>query len=870
MHPLMDEVTDKISGLSPDACLVLSPGFVREEWKSICFAKGKALTAAAIQSPAQIAQLLVPEAEGRILEQSARIELLRDSFKAAEVRDALPHVVEHRFRPRFHEALDRALQRGRSLFVHSEEALVFRERLQEKNGASRRRDEYFDLNRFWETLLELREFFDEARLFEAATHRLSAGARLPFSQVFWLSHFPLPPRIRHFKESLAKSLDLREVHSSGFFIPDPAGAGSEGIRFERRRCHSLEDAAHHLLDAVTEGGVDHDVVVIEDRPEVRRTLQRVSLARGIPLQDARDPTLLPQSEELKAALLELELSARDFPRDLVLAWIGLRAADRGDLRRRLLEGNQTRGIDAVRFDPALFESLQKISEVYRRKMTLSELEAAIGGSIRSLGLPSWTAAIIGAALSEWHEGFRLLGKSQVRRPARFWLKELGERLKSMPPPTPPVRHERGLRVYRVDQAVSFALPEKVRVHFFGVSARFFEPREESTEWFSGRDLEALGFDFSVPDRRTRKEGVRNSFRSWVARSTESPVFWEFVHDASGGEEESPELALRSVAGIGVDGVLELPVHPSVLPSLQADLKPPVTLARIPFSERELPMSFLNALGNCAFTAYVQHLLGLFDERDPDFDLGGDVYGNLIHSAIEILMEGKGTVDATGAFERAWEKTSKPAWVRSERLFSAMRKRAIRLLEVFEASDREYRSRSGAELKAQERDIQWKREGFIFSGRLDRVDQHADGLVLMDYKTSSRQAGGQEALESGKGLQLAAYALALQEAEKQPVVSAQYVVLSPEKINRNYGVLFQKWNKGKAADEVAFPLSFVRSNNSSLFHEDPEAVWNAFDSKILSLIRRALDQGFQAAPADPADCDFCRYSGVCGRGRLVLA
>jgi len=143
------------------------------------------------------------------------------------------------------------------------------------------------------------------------------------------------------------------------------------------------------------------------------------------------------------------------------------------------------------------------------------------------------------------------------------------------------------------------------------------------------------------------------------------------------------------------------------------------------------------------------------------------------------------------------------------------------------------------------------------------------LVVMDYKTSSKQPSGQVALEKGKGLQLASYALALRERENQEVVSAQYVVLSPDKINRNYGVLFKKWNQGKASDSVEFPLSFVRSNNSSLFDSDPEALWKSFDGKITGLIRTARETGFHAVPADPQDCKSCRYSGVCGRERAVV-
>lgn len=868
MDEWFDEISDRISGLRPEAWLVLSPGFVREEWKSVCFAKGKPLTAHAIQSPVQIARILVPEAEGRILEQGARVELLRDTFKGESLREGLPEILGHRFRPKFHESLDRALQKGRELFVHREEAQAFQERLQEKNGANSRRTEYFLLNRLWESVLNSRDFFDEARIFELATARLAAGARIPVRHIYWLSHFPLAPRVRFFQETLARSVELRALHSTEILKMRETGPGPE---LARKKAHSLEDGAHHLLQDIIQDGVESNAVVIEDRSEVRRTLQRVAGEWGVPLQDARDPTLLPQSEELKAALLELEMSAKDFPRDLILAWIGVCAPDRGDLRRKLLEGNVLRGLDACRFDPGIHGALLTISELYPRRMSLPELELAIGISNRRLGLPAWTANTISSVLGEWNQGLQLLGKAGLKRPIRFWLKELSERLKSATPPVASVRRERGLRVYRVDQAVSLDLPEDVRLHFFGVSAHFFEPREESTEWLSGRDLETLGFEFAIPDRRTRKEGARRSFLAWVARSSRPPVFRDFLYNESGAEEESPELALRSIPELRLEETLEeLPVHPRVLPSLLADLKSASPDARVSFRERELPMSFINSLGNCAFTAYAQHILRLFDERDPDFELGGDVYGNLIHSAVELLVAEGGRMDASTAFHRAWEKTVKPAWVRSDRLFSAMRKRAIRLLEVFASSDEEFRSKSGAGLKAQEHEIRWKKEGFVFSGRVDRIDQHADGLVVLDYKTSARQPGGQESLTTGKGLQLAAYALALTEQGNQPVISAQYVTLTPEKTQRNHGVLFKKWNKGKASDGVDFPLSFARSNSTSLFSEDPDAVWSAFDAKITGLLRSAVEQGFRAAPADPSDCDFCRYSGVCGRGRIVLA
>lgn len=853
MQPSLQKIIQSITGLEPNAAVVLAPGFVREEWKSLCFKSGKAIVGHSILSPKQIAQFLIPESKNQMLERFSRVEMLRENFKASELRSALPKLMEHRFRPKFYESLDRALQKGRELFVHTEEARIFEERLNEKNGPDERRSEFFGLNRFWERLLELREFQDESSLFEAATKRLQeeGAGRIPFRKVVWLDHFGMSPRVRHFFDELSRCLEVELLHSSVFF----QGAKKELVR---REAHSLEDGAHHLLDEILKDP-DREVVVIEDRPEIRRTLERVARERGLNLQDARDPTLLLQSEEMKTALLELDLASRNVSRELALAWINAKDPDRGDLRRRIIESNS-----GPRGDPA-FEPILKR---YRKRMTVEELGEALEQSVRDFHLPEWVSKVLMSVIEEWNAGLRQLGSDRKARPLQMLARELIDRIKTASPPVPPVRHASGLRLYRVDQAVSFVLEPETRVHFFGVSPAFFEPREDGTEWLSGRDLETLAFEFGLPDRRSRAAIARKSLLSWVHGSARAPLFWEFEYDEAGTEVESAGLALASFEEFDLPEAVPLPVHGRMLRSLTTGLKPPHAVARVPLQDGEFPMGFVNSLGNCPFTAYAQHLLKLYDERDPDYEIGNDVYGNLLHAAIEILLAAP-KPDPEEAFLKAWEKTRKPAWLRSERLFRSMKARSLGVLKTFLQSDSEYRARSGAEPKLQEAEIEWKREGLVFRGRMDRVDQHADGLVVMDYKTSSKQPSGQVALEKGKGLQLASYALALRERENQEVVSAQYVVLSPDKINRNYGVLFKKWNQGKASDSVEFPLSFVRSNNSSLFDSDPEALWKSFDGKITGLIRTARETGFHAVPADPQDCKSCRYSGVCGRERAVV-
>jgi RecB family exonuclease len=862
MHPKIREIVESISGLDPEATLVLAPGFVREEWKSICFESGKAISGNAILNPDQIAQLLVPDSESRLLERAARVELLRENFKAAELRSALPKLMEHRFRPKFFESMDRALQKGRELFAHSEEARIFEERLEERNGVDERRTEFFGLNRFWERLLELRGFLDEPALFEAATRELrdSGTARLPFRKIYWLHHFKSSPKVASFQEELARLLPVEAIHSSMFFQDADQGmSGSEGPRLLRVRSHSMEDGARHLLDEVL-SDPDREVVVIEDRPEVRRTLERIARERGVNLQDARDPTLLSLSEEMKTALLELELVSRNFPRDLALAWISARDPGQAELRRHILESN---------FEPrgnAVFEPLLRR---YRKRMTPAELGVALEESVRDFRLPAWVFQVLSARIEEWSLALQQLGTPGKALPLRLLSRELNERLRTSAPPVPPVRYESGLRLYRVDQAVSFRLEPGSRVHFFGVSTSFFEPREDSTEWLSGRDLETLAFEFGLPDRKTKRETARLSLMSWIRGSMRTPVFREYEYDPNGVEVESCSLALSGFPELGAGEPVQLPVHPEVLASLGSAREMPVAIAPVPLSSSELPMGFLDSLGNCPFAAYARHLLKLYDEREPDFEVSSDVYGNLLHAALEHLMAPGAEPDPEKAFSAAWEKTRKPAWIKSERLFRSLKTRAIDVLQTFLLSESEYRERSGAEPRLQEAEIQWEREGIVFKGRMDRVDQHADGLVVMDYKTSTRQPSGRLTLEKGKGLQLACYALALRERENQEVVSARYVVLGPGKINRNYGILFKKWNQGKVSDSVEFPLSFVRSNHNSLFDLEPEQVWKELDRKVTGLLKTAKESGFRAEPADPEECKSCRYSGVCGRERAVV-
>ena len=80
------------------------------------------------------------------------------------------------------------------------------------------------------------------------------------------------------------------------------------------------------------------------------------------------------------------------------------------------------------------------------------------------------------------------------------------------------------------------------------------------------------------------------------------------------------------------------------------------------------------------------------------------------------------------------------------------------------------------------------EDFKVIGRPDRIDQHADGIFIIEYKSSGQSPHGQDMVSLGYRLQLPAYALAARQRFSQPVLGAQFVELN-RKGGRSSGLFF---------------------------------------------------------------------------------
>jgi hypothetical protein len=233
--------------------------------------------------------------------------------------------------------------------------------------------------------LEARQFMDEARMMELAQSALSLGtAKIPVPKIYRAVHFPDSPRSKLFWQTLGKEVEVVEIHSSSFQKALPPHS------VKRKLAHSLEDSVQFLLDEVLASGeVSSHAIVIEDRPSIRRSVKRAAEQRGLALLDPRDPTFIQASEEIKTALLPLELVAKNFSSSLILSWMNLVCRDAGSLRRKIIECGNLNGLESYQAFPEIYQKLKILKAIFEPRMTVSALKGAVEESLKEVKFSPW-------------------------------------------------------------------------------------------------------------------------------------------------------------------------------------------------------------------------------------------------------------------------------------------------------------------------------------------------------------------------------------------------------------------------------------------------------------------------------------------------
>jgi len=265
---------------------------------------------------------------------------------------------------------------------------------------------------------------------------------------------------------------------------------------------------------------------------------------------------------------------------------------------------------------------------------------------------------------------------------------------------------------------------------------------------------------------------------------------------------------------------------------------------IPFdySDWTFSVSQLTNLGQCPFKWFTDKALKLGNPVEADTDLSPRLRGNLYHQVVELLVQ---AVQANPQLaltdpvllkekfleaERKLEFPTLPAW--EMRREDHLRKLATVLRKPDFWPE-------GAEPVALERKFKGEWEGFKVTGRVDRIDRTAEGLVLIDYKTSGQRPKGLKD-SNGKAsidlqLQLYREAAATDMFPGESVTAARYFSLT----------------KGEE----------LKLSSRSPQHELPAAI---------ETCRTALNLGhYPVQPDVNRDaCRYCDFDLVCRQGSRI--
>jgi RecB family exonuclease len=374
-----------------------------------------------------------------------------------------------------------------------------------------------------------------------------------------------------------------------------------------------------------------------------------------------------------------------------------------------------------------------------------------------------------------------------------------------------------------------------------------------------------------------------ALRAWLSGAKEV-VFLDALYDPDGRERETIQ-PIFEVIRESFGGEIQIPENPveqgshprwtqsysALRPMPPQKVQLPAISGQSPDTPPVISASALENYSRCGFLALARTRWRLEDQQEPETDLWPQVKGILLHEAVRILVESR---DAEGNFSKRVEDAVDDAWaanppkglLRGARIEGYVKRKLCILLRVFKDQERKYVERARTRVLALENlELSVDYPGFSVRGKPDRIDEHPDGLWVIDYKTSSSAPNGSVMLENGYRLQLPFYALAAQKKYSKPTLGLQFVQLD-KKGTRTNGVYFKPHNgkePGKLTDTTA--------RSKSLLAVPREDAWSKFEEEIIQLGARYVSGSFEARPRispRSKECDSCQVADFCGYRRIL--
>ncbi len=897
----------RLTGLRPRVWVCVGAGFSREDFKQHLLDQGLGISADAILNLNSIclkiwsaeraanAPLGSDLAPVRVLQAPARQEVLRTLLAESRISARMTELKRLRRQGNFLRRLDQALQSGRMTFAHLEEHEVYDQRLAQRLGPGRVRAEITALASAYEAWLEAMGLEDPVTILRKAISVLTErgwpkGLAQPEAvHCFSVQHEESLERA--FWECLARHVDVRRIGPCASALATIEPRSSRQV-WDWQLWHTLDDAAEELAErlaqvARTEGPEvwARHVVLIPDTSTARRSVVRALASHGVALADPRDPTRLRWDEGVKWATLPLSCVSGGFERGESLAYLRAHAFAEAEYPvwvREISARGVRLGLAAYAGGAlsGVHSRLTEISQLFGGRKRCEDLADAHVRFLRAQAGSDperqWIPPFFEALWKGLNDDLKDVGFGDRKAPLRFWWERLKARLLEAPAPVERAKPVHGVALYRLSQA---PLQGADNIWVLGLPPQWLSGEGVGDYWFAERDREILAGEFAVRSAREVRVERLAALRDWFAQS-ERTTFLDAAYDADGRERETlypvlAELAQAVRAGGNELELAEKPremgAHARWLASFGSDrsLQPQeVKLSPLPSqaggAPTEITATALDHYSSCAFQALAYDRWRVRDAREPDGEPWPDSRGNILHAAVKILVASR---DLGGAFavaprealEQAWRLKPPRGMIQSARLARLSQARMLKVLERFCEKEREYAARSGT--RATHLDdlaLRLEFEDIAIVGTPDRIDEHPDGLFVMDYKTSSNLPQGVEMLERGYRLQLPFYALAAQRQLKKPVIGLQFVELSRTG-GRARGLFFKKWN-GKEPGR----LTNARSNARSLMNGEPESAWSELEGRILDHARAYARGEFAAQPKrQDKECAFCQVKDLCG-------
>ena len=876
-----------MSGLSPSLWVSVGGEFSREDLKQQLFSADVGFTADAFTDLDSLCAKIIGVSSGRILSPLARREGLRLLLGKRTILARLPEMRRLKRQRSFLKKLDRALQAGRLAFAHDQEREVIDGRIEALNGSNPVRSEIEFMATVYQAWLESADLWDQARLLEAATLRLDEG---------WPVSVPKPEELRLLTYQKPES---RLVAFLGALEQQGVSVNWAGEReletpdspeWSWRRWHTVDDSVEFLVrELVSAPDLSNEIVLIPDDAGVKRSLKRALVAAGLPLADPRDNLALRQDEKIKAALLPIQMVAGRFERELVVSWIRCFQNQSQSqpqnqpsklipwvteiYSRGIQDGLPSYGGGKL---VELHRELTLLGEQLGRKMLLEELAETHLRLLAGHSALAGVQAFFGEFWATWIEEQELLGETARLSPIVYWWERIRDRLEGSMLRPDRSRPAEGVQVYRLSQAVPFDARPGSRVWMLGIPSNHLDS-PVGDYWYSVRDRDVLAAEFPVRSSHDSRRERLAILTDWAAWAGEVQVC-DVLFDWNGKERETPAALLRKLPGFALEAPVEMGAALRWLPSYGGARTVQPQVLRLPIrvegpeKKAVLDATELDHLSRCAFQWVGLDRWKLRDLEEPDIELPPNIKGNILHAAAELLIRARNN---QGIFSRSAEEVLEEVWktkglrglLRGKRLEGYVKATVLKVLHKFMADEEAYVLRSRTQVLSLEDDTRLELElpeGRVH-GRPDRIDEHPEGLFLIDYKSTANVPTGRKMLDEGYRLQLAFYSLAAARKFGKPLIGAQFVSLVPAG-GRNRGIFFSKWNGAK----VEGALTLTTAANRSLFADlGPEEVWSGFEERIRDVLRSYLSGEFRVAPKDPAsECRSCTLQDVCGRNRLV--